>query len=75
MQKHQHVKMKVQNKEGYSSASQGPTQMASRPSERGERWGQALPHSLRQSQPHQHLDLSLLASRTLRRYISVPQTT
>ena len=55
MQKHRHVKTKVQNKEGYSSTSQGPTKMASRPSELGERRGQVLLHSLRQNHLHQHL--------------------
>ena len=36
---------------------------------------EVISHSLQRNQPSQHLDLGLLASRTLRRYISVVSAT
>lgn len=71
MQGEHHVKMKLRDWNN-ASTSQGTPKVGSIAPETGRKgMEQILPHSLRRNPPFQYLDLGLLASRTMKQYISV----
>lgn len=61
---------------GGTSVCQGKLKFGSKtPGPRSEAWNRFFPTALERNQLCQHLDLGLVASRTVRKYISVVEAT